>query len=293
MQSILTISWFPTAALICGVVFGVLTLSGACLMIFKEQRSSGISILLAVLGTLLLVVSIWQSRSSNISELQAKIAEIEQQNRQLAKELEKTSGQQRTQGTTFSDANTQLQTSLSTLQKDESQRKHQIEALNRTQIQIYQSLAEVKQEIDKQSSQIQKLDDKQQQASTSIQDQLKNISDSHSTQLTAHEHLLDKIINQITQLKTAFTSISADHSEQLENLNEQRKTLVQQIDGIAHQHQADLKLLQEDAEAASSQSQELNLVKASTQRELSILRRDIKQLQANIQQLQGRRHRPQ
>lgn len=90
MQFISAIAWFPTVALICGLVFGVVTLSCACLMI-KEQRHSGISLLLAVLGTLLLIVSIWQSRSGTINELQAKIAGLEQQNRKLAKELEETS----------------------------------------------------------------------------------------------------------------------------------------------------------------------------------------------------------
>jgi len=131
MQFISAIAWFPTVALICGLVFGVVTLSCACLMIIKEQRPSGISLLLAVLGALLLVVSIWQSRSGTINELQAKIANLEQQNRKLAKELEET-----------------------TLQTNETQRKQQIETLHHTQTQLHQSFTAVRQQIDQQSMQM-------------------------------------------------------------------------------------------------------------------------------------------
>jgi chromosome segregation ATPase len=69
MQSLSVIGGLPTAALICGLIFGVLTLGCACFMIIKDQWLSGARILLAILGTSLLVISIWQSRSGNINEL--------------------------------------------------------------------------------------------------------------------------------------------------------------------------------------------------------------------------------
>ncbi|ETX06672.1 MAG: hypothetical protein ETSY2_15715 [Candidatus Entotheonella gemina] len=286
MASILAIAWFPTLALICGLVFGVLTLSCACLMIIKEQRPSGISSLLAILGAFLLIVSIWQSRSGNISELQAKIADLEQTNRQLAKEREETSGKQLTQGTNLSDTDTQLQTSLTTLQKATTQ-------LSSTQTELNQSLAKVKQQTDQQANQVQELSDQQQKVSVEIQDQLKSISDSHSTKIIEHQRLLNDVVTRVEKLQTDFTTISANHSEQLENLEKQRQALAKQLNSMAKQHQMALNALREDVEATSAQGKDLNFVKASTQRELSNLRREVSQLQENIQQLQGRRHRGQ
>ncbi|ETW93516.1 MAG: hypothetical protein ETSY1_38875 [Candidatus Entotheonella factor] len=286
MQSILAITWFPTLALICGLVFGVLTLSCACLMIIKEQRPSGISSLLAILGALLLVVSIWQSRSGNINELRAKIADLEQQNQQLAKELEETSGKQLTQSTTLSDADTQLQTSLTHLQQAATQ-------LSNTQTQLNQSLTKMKRQTDQQADKMQELSDQQKKVSTEIQDQLKSVSESHSTKIIEHERLLNHVVSQIEKLQTDLTDISAHHSEQLENMEKQRLALAKQLNSMANQHKIALNSLREDVEATSAQGQDLNYVKASTQRELSNLRRDLNRLQENIQQLQGRRQRGQ
>jgi len=98
------------------------------------------------------------------------------------------------------------------------------------------------------------------------------------------------MMDQFAQLKSAFASMSTDHSEQLEALEKQRKDLAKRLDTIITQHQTDLNALREDVEA-TSQGQKLNLVKASTQRELSALRRDLQQMQTNLQQLQGRRYR--
>jgi DNA repair exonuclease SbcCD ATPase subunit len=232
MQSISAIAWFPTVALICGLVFGVLTLSCACLMIIKEQRPSGISTILAMLGAFLLIVSIWQSRSGNIRKLQAQISHLEQQNQQLRKELEETSGKQQTQSATLGDTDMKLQTSFNALQKAATQHRQQLESLSYTQTQLNQLLTEMQKKIDQQADQVQNLSAQQQE-----------VSDSHSTKITEHTHLLDYLVAQIEQLKTDFTAMSADHSEQLENLEKQRRALVTQLDGIANQHRTDLKPL--------------------------------------------------
>ncbi len=210
--------------------------------------------------------------------MQAKIVELEQQNKQLAKELEETSGKQVTQSTSLSDTDTQLKTSLTTLQEVATRREQQIAAL--------------KQQTSQQAGQMQELSHQQQKASTEIQNQLKNITDSHSTQITEHDRLLGYVVTQIEKLKTDFTEVSSDHSKQFENLDKKRRVLVQKVNGMASQHQTDLESLREDVEAAPSQDQVLNIVKASTQRELSNLRRDVNRLQDNIQTLQSRRRSP-
>ena len=280
MQSLSAVGWLPTAALICGLIFGALTLSCACLMIMRAQRSSGTSISLAMLGALLLVTSIWQSRSGNIDEIKAKIADFEQQNRQLIQEIEEVSGQQKTQSVTLSNAHTKIQTSLTLLQQTATQYKQQMEALTHEQVQIKQWLTEVQHKTEQQAGQIQELRDGQQ-----------HVFASYSTRLTEQGRLLDHMGTQIALMRADFTAMSEDHAEQLENVAKQRKALAIRLDNLAAAHQTDLKLLQEDIEAVSSPGRELNLIKAATQYELSSLRREVDQLQENLRQLQGRRYR--
>jgi chromosome segregation ATPase len=280
MQSLSAIGWLPTAALICGLMLGVLTLSCACLMIIREQRSARTSISLAVLGALLLVISIWQSGSGNIDELKAKIADFEQQHRQLSKEMEEVSGQQQTQSVTLSNIHTKIQTSLTSLQQAVNQYGQQTEALTNEQVQIKQWLTRVQNKTEQQAGQIQELRDGQQ-----------HVSASYSNRLTEQGHLLDHMGTQIAQMRADFTAVSEDHAEQLENVAEQRQALATRLDNMATSHQMNLKSLQEDIEAVSSPGQERNLIKAATQHELSSLRREVDQLQENIRQLQGRRYR--
>jgi peptidoglycan hydrolase CwlO-like protein len=232
MQSLSVIGGLPTAALICGLIFGVLTLGCACFMIIKDQWLSGASILLAILGTSLLVISIWQSRSGNINELA------------------------------------------------ETQYEQQIKALTNKQEQIKQWLTKVQKKTEQYAGQIQEIRDGQRQ-----------VSDSYSTRLTEQGRLLDHMVTQIAQIRVDFAAMSADHIKQMENVAQQRQALATQLDRMSTAHQRDLKSLQEDIEAVSSPGQELNLIRAATQYELSSLRREVDQLQENIRQLQGRRYR--
>ncbi len=286
MQSIAAVSWFPITALIFGLIFGVLTLGSACLMILKEQRPSGTSVTLAVLGAILLMVCIWQSRGGNIREMQAKIAELEQQTAQLAKQLEEASGQQANRTTTLSDADAQMLTSLSSLQKASTQRGEQINMLNGTQTQISDSITTIKQNTDQNTNQIQVLSDKHEQASVDLHNQLKN----QQTMATEHERLINYAITQLEKLQTDTTAMASAQSKQFENLEKQRRILERKVDGVTKQHQAAFTSLREDVEAASAQGQVLNFVKVSTQRELSNLRREVTRLQEHVQRLQGRRH---
>ncbi len=287
MQSIAAISWFPTTALICGLIFGVMTLGCACLMILKEQRPSRASVTLAVLGALLLIVSIWQSRGGSLHEMQVKIAELEQQTVQLGKTIEELSGQQADRTTTLSDNDTRLHTSLSSLQEASTQQAKRITTLGQAQEQLSTSLTAVKQQNDQNAGQMKTLNDQHEQASTGIQNQLED----YQTKTTEHDRLLDYVMTGVAKLRGDFSTMAADQSRKFEDLEKQRRILAKKVDGIASQHQVELTSLREDVEASSAQGQVLNFVKVSTQRELSNLRREVDRLQEHMQRLQSRRHR--
>ncbi len=221
--------------------------------------------------------------------MQVKIAELEQQTAQLSKMLKETSGQQANQATTLSDTDTQLHTSLSSLQEAATQQEKEITTLSETQEQLSTSLTAVKHQTDENVGQMQEINDKHEQASADIHDQLKN----YQAQNTEHDRLLDYVMTEVAKLRSDFTAIASDQSTQFEDLEKQRQILAKKVDGMASQQQAELTTLREDVEAASAQGQVLNFVKASTQRELSNLRREMNRLQDNVQRLQGRRHRTQ
>ena len=286
MQDLSAVPWLQTVALICGLVLGALVLGYACLTIVKAQRLSGASGLLAIIGALLLAVSIWPDRRGDIDNLQAIIVDLQQQHGQLAKTLEAISGQQRSQNAVLQDRDTQLKR----LQNVASQHREQIEALNNAQAKMNTWLDETQRQISQQDSQIQKLIDERLKSVSKVQDQLQNAYQLALSKLEANENLLGDISNQVKKFKDSTDSMSAEYVVQLEVLDQQDKILVKQLNRMVDQLQTDFMALQEDVKTAS-QGQSIRLVKASTQRELSTLRREVKQLQTTIQHLQGRRRR--
>ena len=286
MQDLSAVPWFQTTALICALALGVLSLGYACLTIVKAQRLSGASGLLAIVGALLLVVSIWPGRSGDIDNLQAIIVDLRQQNGQLAKTLEEISHQQRSQNAALHDRGTQLKV----LQKRSHQHQQQIKALNNAQAKSHTLVDETQQQINQEDSQMQKLIDEHLKPFRDSQNILQNAYQLNLSKSKENEGLLGNISIQIEELKTDVASISAEYIVQLEALDQQDRILAKQLNRISNQLQTDLMTLQEDVKTAS-QGQSVRLAKASTQRELSTLRREVKQLQTTIQYLQGRRRR--
>ena len=286
MQDLSAVPWLQTVALICGLVLGALALGYACLTIVKAQRLSGASGLLAIIGALLLAVSIWPGRRGDIDNLQAIIVDLQQQHGQLAKTLEAISGQQRSQNAVLQDRDTQLKR----LQNVASQHREQIEALNNAQAKMNTWLDDTQRQISQQDSQIQKLIDERLKSVSKVQDQLQNEYQLNLSKLEANENILNDIYSQTKKFKDDIGSMSEEYVIQLEALDQQDKILVKQLNRMVDQLQTDFMALQEDVKTAS-QGQSIRLVKASTQRELSTLRREVKQLQTTIQHLQGRRRR--
>ena len=286
MQDLSAVPWLQTVALICGLVLGALAFGYACLTIVKAQRLSGASGLLAIIGALLLAVSIWPDRRGDIDNLQAIIVDLQQQHGQLAKTLEAISGQQRSQNAVLQDRDTQLKR----LQNVASQHREQIEALNNAQAKMNTWLDDTQRQISQQDSQIQKLIDERLKSVSKVQDQLQNAYKLNFSKLEANENLLSDISAQVAQFKADVATMSAEHVIQLEALDQQDRVLAKQLHRMVDQLQTDFMALQEDVKTAS-QDQSIRLVKASTQRELSTLRREVKQLQTTIQHLQGRRRR--
>ena len=230
MQSISAVTWFPTLALICGLVLGALLCLGyACLMVVNARRLSGSSGLLVMAGALLFVTSIWQSRNVSAGDLQAMVADLQQQNRQLAKTLEEMSRQQQVRSSALSDHDIQLKV-------------------------FHNILNQLQQKDRQQDAKIQEVDNKQEDAYKKAQNQLQNMRNSYSIKLEKQERLLHRAAAEAAQCKAEIAAISEARADHIEKSR-------------------------------------LSFIKANTQRELSTLRREVKQLQTNLQYLQGRRRR--